>query len=344
MADVIGGLPLPVQEGGQVQGDLATPVYVTDEAVTPGSVGGAALPIYAVSDADIASGKFKVKGGPALPVMVSRSATRLVQGGPAVPVRQVGGPGYLSNTRIDRMKAIAPASHILYIPGTDPTGSTAKNYGGAQPYADRDGAWIGTTPESINTPWTGKAHQFDAINDCLNAWSASLASLWNWAAWTVILAYKPTNVGVWTNGLARNLLYFRNSPFSSIVQQTKHSTNGQIGFQMRIGGNNYNYYHLTASPTNFIMVGTSYRQAATRLRHFYSAQAFGATPAVAPTMVYENTAAVGSPSGALDSDGATIGAYSAVAPSGVIDGYECEISVWNDELDFTTQIAPAMRI
>ncbi len=102
MADVIGGLPLPVQEGGQVQGGEAIPVYVTDEAVNPGSVGGPAQPIYAVSDADIAWGKFRVKGGPALPVMISRSATRGVRGGPAIAVRRVAGPATFTGPYTDR--------------------------------------------------------------------------------------------------------------------------------------------------------------------------------------------------------------------------------------------------
>lgn len=339
-------MTLPVSRStGPVAGNVAMPVYAEEEATATGVEGGAATPYYAVTDADLASGKFVVAGGSPTRVAVARG-TRPVMGGPAIPMRRVAGPMTATVFEVERrdlIASIAPANQVLYVPALDTAGSSAINVGGPAPVSDRNLTWIGTTPGAAPGPFGGTAHQFDGVNDCLNAWTASLAALWNWAAWTVILAYRPTSAGVWTNGLARNLMYFRNAPFSSIVQQTKHSTNGQIGFQMRIGGTDYNYYYTTAQPTNYIMVGTSYRQASTRMRHFYSAQAFGSTPAVAPTMIHENMAVIGTPSGVLAADGATYGAYSAAAPSGVIDGYECEITIWNDELDFATQITPAMR-
>ena len=89
-----GNRPVAVSQVARtVQGVEAIPVYVTDEAGDATSAGGLALPIYAVTDADIATGKFKVKGGSAVRVMISRSVSRGVQGGPAIPVRKVGGPG-----------------------------------------------------------------------------------------------------------------------------------------------------------------------------------------------------------------------------------------------------------
>lgn len=97
MADIQGGVPLPVsQSGGAVQGGEAIPVYVTDEAVNPGAQGGPAVRVYAVTDADIASGKYKVRGGPAVRVMISRNAGRAVRGGAVIAVRKVGGPGIFS--------------------------------------------------------------------------------------------------------------------------------------------------------------------------------------------------------------------------------------------------------
>lgn len=97
MADIQGGAPLPVsQAAGPVQGSEAIPVYVTDEAVNPGAMAGPAVRVYAVTDADIASGKYKVKGGQAVRVMISRNAGRGVSGGPVIAVRKVGGPGIFS--------------------------------------------------------------------------------------------------------------------------------------------------------------------------------------------------------------------------------------------------------
>lgn len=243
----------------------------------------------------------------------------------------------------DRVRATAPANLILYTPLLEPTGSVGVNYGGPAPQSDRSVAYVGPTPEAIAGPFGGLAHQWDAVNDVVNDYTTSLASLWNWSAWTYLLFFRVRAASVWSDGVARKFIYYRNASFSAIIDVQKHATANQIQFNVRVaGGDNYRTYS-TAAPTGWVGLALSYLESENRYRVFYSAQAFGATPAVAPVQIIEETT-VGSNTGALNSDGTTLGAYSVSSPSSVCDGYICEHAVWNTELDFATQLSPLMRL
>lgn len=87
-----GAIQLVTQSTRQIQGNVAIPVhgFTTAERTIRG---GPALPVYIVSDAEIAAGTFRVQGGDAMPVALSSGvgAVRVVQGGPAIPIYAVNG-------------------------------------------------------------------------------------------------------------------------------------------------------------------------------------------------------------------------------------------------------------
>ena len=73
-------------------GGAAQPVNGFESATRP-VIGGAAIPVYVVTDAQVAAGAFKVRGGPAIPmadIAVLGSGVK-TRGGAAIPVYVVSG-------------------------------------------------------------------------------------------------------------------------------------------------------------------------------------------------------------------------------------------------------------
>lgn len=298
MTQIIAGPSMPVVETADlIAGSAAIPVYVEDESAPTSLIdGGPAVPVYSVTQEDIAAGRFTVSAGPARRVTISRSTSRRQLAGPAIPVRRVGGPGYFGNLWLDQMKTTFGSDLLAVYTGSEPSGTVMLDSSGNA----RHGVYSGTTPGILNTATQTQSRRFDSLTDGARWHSASLEAAWSWSAYTLLAYARVNSAGVWSDGTTRHIIRVVNTGLGIISQIKKHTTASQIQWECNVNGSNTNVTLSLGGTLGWFAVALTFSDADNRAR-FYAARR-----GVPATLVAERAQA-SSPSGALSPDRCTVG-------------------------------------
>ncbi len=340
MAKKRGGLSKPVrvisdsdliQNGGAFAVVGRTAMPVASLGTLRKVVGGQALYVYPVTQAQIDSGEYGIGGGIAEPVadVDDIGYTRGFVGAKrAIPVfvREGVLGGYLA-----KLLNIEPADNIALWPLTETMGGVADN---AQGISARDGAYTGVSLNNILGPDGKPAGLWDGANDFCNVYSPSINTVWDGAELTLHIWAKMLNSGVWTDTTFRTLFDFRTAD-ADYINIRKSNTINDIDFQRRAGAGIDS--NIDGVDVNAI-AGTDW---------------FSLTVTISETedemMAYVNGSQVGSTltglgawSGALTSTQCTIGSFT-LNPNSVHSGYLAYAVVWTKVLS-TAQILAAATI
>lgn len=334
-------MKLPVTEStAPVAGNVATPVYVEEESLATHVEGGAALPVYSVTDADLAAHRFVVAGGQPQRVAIARG-TRPVQGGPAIPVRVVGGSGYFSNTWLDNVRSTFGSSLMGIYAQNETSGTVAKQVGGRSTTMI-DGVHNGPTLADATTPFGTVAPLYDAIGDYTNLYQGvpfdAIASAWNEG--TVMIPFK-VGPGVWTDGLDRYIAWMADSTVSNRCFQIMKTTGNQLRLTRTVGANSSNIIASVSTVNNrhldWILACMTWNHTQSRQRAWISYRG------VAPAQFGATQPSAGS-FGAitLSNTRCNIGINHNVSMTNLFSGWIGPLILGNQELDFTTKLSPLM--
>lgn len=334
-------MKLPVTEStAPVAGNVATPVYVEEESLATHVEGGAALPVYSVTDADLAAHRFVVAGGQPQRVAIARG-TRPVQGGPAIPVRVVGGSGYFSNTWLDNVRSTFGSSLMGIYAQNETSGTVAKQVGGRSTTMI-DGVHNGPTLADATTPFGTAAPFYDAIEDYTSIAQPvgfdSVAAGWNEG--TILIPFK-VGPGVWTDNLNRYLVQIADSALNNRCVQINKTNANQLRITRTVGANSSNVIASVDTTNNrhldWMVLAFTWRHASNRHR------AWIAYRGVAPAQFGATQISAGS-FGAitLSSNRCALGASAISTLSDLYSGWMGPLVLGNQELDFTTKLSPVM--
>lgn len=335
-------MKLPVTEStAPVAGNVATPVYVEEESLATHVEGGAALPVYSVTDADLAAHTFVVAGGQPQRVAIARG-TRPVQGGPATPVRVVGGSGYFSNTWLDNVRSTFGSSLMGIYAQNETSGTVARQVGGGSTTMI-DGTHSGPTLSDALSPLGTRAPYYDAVMDYTTLTQPvgfdTVASSWNEG--TILVSFKTAS-GVWSDNLNRCVLLIADSSLNNRCVQISKTTANQLRITRTVAANSANVIANVTTTNNvhydWMIVALTWSHAQNRHRAWISYRN------IAPAQFGTTQVSAGS-FGAitLSSNRCAIGSSAVVTQSELHSGWVGPVVLGNQELDFTTKLAPLMR-
>lgn len=300
-------MKLPVTEStAPVAGNVATPVYVEEESLATHVEGGSSTPVYAVTDADIAAGRFVVSGGPVQRVAISRG-TRPSLGGPAIPVRHTGGNAYFATTLVDYAKKTWESDVLAIYMGAESSGSVMYDSSGSSFH----GVYTGTQP-TIVSPF-GSARRLDSLTDAARYHSAALEAAWNWSQYTFIAPARINSSAVWTDGTQRHLWRLVNAGLGVISQVTKHTVANQIQFECNVNGVNTQVTRSLGGSLSWFLTVLTFHDTQNRSRFYTAARGI-------PLELTAERAQTNSPSGALSSDRCTLGCSNYSTLTNLFDG------------------------
>lgn len=258
------GLPQPATlSTAQPTSGVAIPVI----GAISGVVGaGPAQPVYLVTDADVAAGRFRV--GAQAPVPMTIVSGRQASAGNAIPVYVVRGT---LQTYAQRIQAIAPQSLIGYWPLDDLGGTRARDLSGLSQRADypASGATLGGTLDPTGTPVVTLSGADTAIN--IRTTVNTFGSLWNGNAFSLIAWGKVDSASRWTDtSTFRYLSHIRAADATYYaVLGGRNTTNNQIEYRRRAGGAIVSTtYTFSSPPTDFFCMGMTCNQATPALSFY----------------------------------------------------------------------------
>lgn len=196
----------------QTIGASAIPVYGYTSLPAGMQVeGGSAIPVRVISDSELRQngGVFIVDGDPQPMQIMDAPVGVVVEGGNAIPVYPMNGWG--GGTKILTYSQLVQqtfgASLLRYYPLDDPVGSNvARDISGYNsPGAHGTGLTCGVT--GIGDGLT--ATRYTGAHQGTNIYSVGLNSLFNKSEGTIMVWFKVSAVGVWTDGTVRNLVHLR---------------------------------------------------------------------------------------------------------------------------------------
>jgi hypothetical protein len=126
------------------------------------------------------------------------------------------------------------AGHLLaYWPLSEGSGTTIGDESGSGRHGTYSGVTLGQP--GIGDGWT--CPWFDGVNDQGDAFSASLASAWDWSAFSVAMWVRMNAAGCWSDGSNRRCLSL--SSGGDFLMVRKAFQNNLFNFWLRMDGSDY---------------------------------------------------------------------------------------------------------
>jgi len=295
-----------------VSSKIAIPATLNTDEQT---IGGPAMAVYAVTQAQIDSGEFALAGTTPSLRVASKASRKRLAGRLAVPMLI---NGYATSGYSDKLLAIAPANLIAYWPLRETSGAVADNLEGT---AARDGAYTGVTLNSSTGPDGKPVPLFDGANDFVDIYSASFNTAFSGAEGTVSIWAKVSGAGVWTDGTARNVISIEVDP-SNVVEILKRggATDDVLKFSHEAGGTLKQLDVTGQTSTAWRHLAITWSVVADELKFYIDGAKQGAT-----------LTGLGTWAGALGIVTCTIGSED-TSPTFPWDGYLAHTAVWNTPL------------
>jgi hypothetical protein len=296
------------------QGGAAIPVITVSRSVEAGP----ALRVVVVSDGrpteggparpvvEVADGR-PVLGNVPLPIVVATGvqATQVLAG-PAQPVVVVS--GYLPTAVGARILATSP---IAYWPQDEASGTVITDRSGNA----RNGVYTAVT---IGAAGIGDGHtaaSYDGATSFGNIFSASLAAAFSGAEGTIGCWCKVANAGVWTDAVARRIMYLAVDA-NNRVSLVKPVASNEIDWLYVAGGTTKQAGVTTFSPTTFFHLALSWSKSADQVKFYVNGAQSGAT-----------VTGLGVFAGTLAAATTLLGAIS-TAPANVWSGSLAHAAIW----------------
>jgi hypothetical protein len=307
----------------RISGKVARPVAA--ETRTKGILGGPVDDmVYVVSDSEVASGKYKVEGGPAQVVIDSDLVPSRKTGDTknVVPVYVVAG----SLGQQSYEEKVLSYSPIAYWPLNETSGTTADN---AEGTAARDGTYA----RNVTTMTTGTgigdgntAPLFDGVNDYCDIYSDSLRDAFDGTGETegTLSAWiKASGAGVWTDGTNRATINLQANT-SNVVRFTRGTVNNRINLTYVASGVNTEVQDDSVKTTAWYHFALTWSLTADEVKAYTNGAQIGSTQAGLGTWgAGANLADTDTVIGADDTDG---------GPTGPWDGYLAHVAIWTTPL------------
>ena len=216
-------------------------------------------------------------------------------------------------TYADKVLATGP---IAYWPQWEASGAVAQ----CLIKAAQNGTYTGV---DLGYPGIGDGNTspyYDGANDYTNAFTATLAGAFNGQEGSILFWAKVANVGVWTDGTRRDMLFTQVNA-SNIIIIRRLVANNAIDWNYIAGGVTENIALGALTTTDWMHIGMTWSLSAGangEVKAYYNGAQSGATQVT-----------LGAWAGAIIN--ATIGATN-VVPSNVWNGYLAHCAVWNRAL------------
>lgn len=172
------------------------------------------------------------------------------------------------NSYADKVMGYSP---IAYWPLTETSGTTAV----CQVNPAQNGTYIGPTLANGTAPDGSPCPLFDGANDRVDAFTATLAAAFNGAEFTITAWARVLNVGVWTDGDFRYIVY----PFADANNRIRmrKSVDNTITDGAVSGGVTKEVAQGGLTETGWMHVALTNSEAADELKHYYNGAQSGAT-------------------------------------------------------------------
>jgi hypothetical protein len=305
MAVFEGGAPLPVTTDGSgpTEPRAAVPVYVVSGGQSP--LGQRARRVVVVTSGP-------VEGGAAHPIYDAGPGA-LCSAEAALPVFIVSGSNLWPLAYTSKIKALSP---IAYWPMAEASGSVAQDESGN----GRNGAYTGVTLGNTGIGDGRTAPSFDGATSFNNVFSASLAAAFNNQEGTIIVWFKVSAAGVWSDGVNRRILRFAADANNQVYINKSSSVNTlDIIYQANSTAKGVSSSGLGASVA-FNQIAITWSKSADQVKCYLNGVQTGAT-----------ATGLGVWSGALAATTTLIGAF-VTTPSNVINGFLAHAAVWTTPL------------
>jgi len=211
-----------------------------------------------------------------------------------------------------RVLAIAPNNIVAYWPLWEIGGNIAHD---RSPQGN-NGTYTGVI---LNQPGIGDSRAspfFDGVNDFVNTYSAALNADFDGDEGTISVWARVANVGVWTDGVSREIVRFLGDANNDIFIQRTGAPNNTLGCYRRAGGVNKGRFPVSTT-TDWFHVVMTWSVTSDQLRVFFNT--IESLPAQVGLNVFGS---------ALNANQTLIGAGSQV-PVQVWHGWIAHLAVWN---------------
>jgi len=213
-----------------------------------------------------------------------------------------------------KVLSVEPGSLIGYWPQWEALGSRAEDLSGR----GHHGAYTGVTLGQTGIGDGRTCPLYDGANDYTNIYSAGLAAALNPAELTLSAWFNPANVGVWTDGVARDLA-FLSADANNIIDLRKGATNNLLGCRYIAGGVSKTIFP-AYSAVGWAKIDMTVSVAANQLKLFINGAQVGTTQT-----------GLGTWAGALADTRAAIGC-SVITPVEAWSGNLAHVALWSKAL------------
>jgi len=217
----------------------------------------------------------------------------------------------------EKVAGIAKGNLIGFWRLAERSGTTAVNYEGT---AARDGTYSGPTLAAALFLDGQPTPQFDAVNDVVDLYSASLSGAFDGGEGTVLIWAKVRAASVWSDASNRYPFFYQVDANNRVYLQ-KSSVTDRLDFYYVAGGVTEFRPVSGHSPVGWSCYAISWSKTADEVKCYIDGVQQGAT-----------MTGLGTWAGSLDSDKCNIGAIGAASPSGVYDGYLANHALWDAPL------------
>lgn len=235
----------------------------------------------------------------------------------------IGIPGLLSPrprynaSYLVRVYNTATANLLGLWPLGEPAGATvADNFQGL---AARDGAYSAVTLGAAGFGDRVTAASFDGAASFVNVYSTSLRDAWAGGELSILLWFKASGAGVWTDSTARALVRFQVDA-GNVVQLSKTAANNTLSWSYVAGSTSKGITSTAFANQNWQAMALTVSKSADQVKAYMNGVQVGATQT-----------GLGTWNGNLASTGCVIGAQS-TNPAGVWSGSIGYVAVWSAAL------------
>lgn len=299
----------------------AIPVEVMTAAQAAGMpIVGKPMRVVRATNADLASLKYKSVGMRPIPIVVSTENTDLV-GGPVQPVYVVSG---ILDT-LEYTNKIIAMGPIGYWTQGESSGLISLDESGF----GRNGVYTGVTLGQTGIGDGRTSASFDGATSYNNVFSTSLAAAFNNQEGTIIIWFKASAAGVWSDGVNRRLCRFAVDANNQVYINKSSSVNTlDIIYQAGGTAKGVSSSGLGAS-TAFNQIAITWSKSADQVKCYLNGVQIGST-----------TTGLGVWVGTLAATTTLIGAF-VTTPSNVTNGFLAHAAVFNRPLSAAEVLSAA---
>lgn len=212
----------------------------------------------------------------------------------------------------DKVLSIQRANLLAYWKLAETSGTTIVDSSGN----GRTGTYTGVDLGQTGIGDGGTAPLWDGVNDYGNVYSAGLAGAFNGSEGTLLLWFRVSAAGVWTDATTRRLITLEINS-SNRVTVGRSTTNNQLAFDYRAGGT-IESVNASLSPTGWTCVALTWSKTTEEMKAYLNGVQSGSTQTALGVWV-----------GTLPS--AYLGSSSAV-PQTPWSGYLAHTALWSTAL------------